>query len=355
MLVVRGIEISQINIGNVFGRLIRVFLKNFIVTLKFAEHRRRKRDVSGNAQERIRAAPPELAYSCVPVLIKPFENTGGVRMNRRLTEQRCKKEVPIFIRNRVNQPAIIINPAGIVLRIENSVFFGYGLLVPGGVHILNKPEWKRLGQDPFIQVVHTFLQKLLINFGAVGKKTAPCNSRVVFEIVRCDVRRMSLEKTRHNAGTAEHVETAKLADTAPVLDIFDRVPDLTQERALIADIGDELPRQVVGALRNGNFAPQHHLPGFTGLDVACGTSAHGAEASLSLANYRPQLVGFSSIHFRAAPQNLLAAFIIAFTGNSLQEDTGSAGAVKSAIISPVRKSTAITPKSQIFRTWRATK
>lgn len=81
MLIVRGIKVGEVKIGDLPCCAIRILLEDLAVTFKLAEYWRGERDVSQDAQERIRAAAAELTNLRVSILVEPLEDTRRVRVD----------------------------------------------------------------------------------------------------------------------------------------------------------------------------------------------------------------------------------------------------------------------------------
>lgn len=142
------------------------------LTLKQTEDRDFKRYLPQNSCESIRPATTKLSNTCVAILGEALEDTGCIGMDRRLAQQRSKKQVPHFWGNMLYQATIGVYPPRILAGIENTVIPRDISLISRRVQFFNEPWRKEFRHNPVIQFGNHFRKGGKVNRAPVAQIAA---------------------------------------------------------------------------------------------------------------------------------------------------------------------------------------
>ena len=150
MLVVRRIEVGEVDRFKRFHHLVRVTAQHDAFTVEIGEDRLSELHLPADARECVASLPAERAHTA-PILVESLENAGRVRVDRRFGEERREEEVEIARRNDVVQGA----PRGIeqdrvLPRVERAFALPDARVVLRRVEVADRPgrEMRLRGGGP---------------------------------------------------------------------------------------------------------------------------------------------------------------------------------------------------------------
>ena len=135
MLVVGRIDVCHVYRGDFpgGGDCVCVSLRDYGAAVVSAENRKRKRDSSQNAGERVFPVAAEFPDSGAAVFVESLEDSAGVRVDRSLGKKRCY-EKGLQIRGELgNALPHAVDVAGVVRSVETSFAGGNSVHIPRGV------------------------------------------------------------------------------------------------------------------------------------------------------------------------------------------------------------------------------
>ena len=248
MLVVGGVEVGQIDRAGLERGGVGVGLEDLERTFEAAQDRGLEADRATDPLERVGAGAAELADPRLPVLVKAFEDAGGVGVDRGCANQGGEEEIAEVDRRRVDELPIGVEPVAVGARVEHPVVGRDVFLVVRGIHLRDESAGGSRQRDAVVEIGDDIGERRQIDIAAVGKEAAAGDAGVRFEIVGDDVGGVRLHEAGNDPRSAEEIEERDPFPTEPVLDLPDGGFDRPEKRPLVPEAGDQLLREEVGVL-----------------------------------------------------------------------------------------------------------